>query len=254
MMMKNIFLILIVAFGIFTFTDCIAQFPVGKHKRYKGNLIVSVYDGNTTMYKFECLMYNEYILEPQITFEEFTSSTYNKDGTVTPDKNIRKNERLDGYTLNNLNDSTCSIFDKNAIKPTFKSIIPFRKKTGGLVLVKNVKEIKDYLGDFVFLKDTIIDKVTYRIFVCNLAVAKQKMQGFKKIVLYSNNSLKDFPYHPISRTLDEKFGGLIDRLVYVADDGHTLSVEYKYEAGLSKQDESKIIRFIAGAKQSVLKK
>lgn len=253
-MLKNIFLILGLTFGISTLSDCIAQPPVSKHKRYSGTLTVSTYDGNTAMYRFKCFVYNEYILEPKITFEEFTSSTYNKDGTVTTDENIRKNERLDGYILNNLNDSTCIIFDKNAVKPVFKSIIPFSKKTGGLVLVKNLKEVKDYLEDFAFLKDTIINKVAYKIFACDLKTAKQKMQGFKKIILYSNSSLKGFPYHPISKTLDEKFGGLIDRFVYVADNGHTISVEYKYENVLVNQDKSKVLRFIAGAKQSVLKK
>lgn len=222
--------------------------PLSKAKRdYIGTLTVNNSYNNTPVINLKCLIYKEYLFETQETLNTITKINTGKDGSKL-DQQTSHSKSITGYSLSNFKDSTCTLFDTDTVHVIFKSVVPIADKKLGLHFKNDSNLIIGDLNDFVFLKDTVINQNSYKLLVYN---SKKMSPGnkLKKIILYSNNNLKDFPFHPISKTLDDKFGGVIDKMLLFSEDGQSFGTEYTYENGLSGKDKIKVLKFIDEAKK-----
>lgn len=213
-----------------------------KSGKYHGNIKVRVFTNNESLFGIDCILYNNYLFETNSTLKSNEIINIDKDGTQVTTQS--SSETITGYNLINLKDSSYCAFGNNADSAIFLSKLPLNKKKLGIMPIVS-PEIKDYLDYFVAEKDTTIGKTNYTLLMCNAKNSKKPLrQGVQKIILYLNKDLKEFPFHPFSKMLDDKFNGIVDKAVLVATDGSSGGLEFKYSDGLSKADNSRILMFI----------
>lgn len=211
---------------------------------YEGKLSINISVNGASIMKAESLIYHDYMLEAQTTLIDFSQNTVGKNGEIVSNPHsIKPSEIVTGFTLSNFKDSTATTFDTLS-KPTVKSVVSIFQKTEGILISKDLKQIAPFIDEFSFLKDTIMKGDHYKILISNLSEDKKKQSGFISIKLYLNTKSPNFPFHPVSSTLDRKFNGIIDNYSIVILDGQTINGEYNFKSGIEKSDRSKILKFI----------
>ena len=179
------------------------------------------------------LIFNNYALE---TIYEIRAMVT----IIVGQKQITKHlpKKFLDYYLFDFNKGICTRIDSNQVNLLVKSTFPIAEKKDGIVLKGEIDEVKNELSAFRFTKDTIVDHVTYKLLEIYYPGDPPK-DFVKKKTLWLNPQLKSFLFHPVSTTLDKKFGGTILAFIETKTDGkYTVSsgVMGTYKDGLTKSD------------------
>lgn len=238
--MRDIKVLLPFLLAIFFHRNAAGQ-SLTRAEGFSGTVTAAMYQDDKASMQQKSIIHAGFILEPRIRVDiksrqDFASGT----------NSSTMKENVTGYILDNLKDSVSIFFD---LKQQVESRMPFSRKTLGLQLGGDIREVKSFINEFFHSGDTIIRGKRYKVLTCDLKASKTKPPGFSKIVLFSNQTQKDIPFHPVSSTLDRKFGGFIDQVKYFQDgDMHSLSFDFKFEKGLEQPERDKIKSFIKSYK------
>lgn len=214
-----------------------------ENKLLSGRLEVNIYQNSEKVLTQNSLIYGPYMLEPNVTAVNSSRVNIGKDGNqelVASSSGIVTKS----YFLSNLKDSTCSEFDTVGTMPVFKAKIAIDRKTG----FKIKGTFKESLEKFVYTRDTTIDHKSYKILIYDYKDIPSQPKEYK-IALYLLKSPEYFPFHPFSTFLDNKFGGIVTRLIAFGTHGQSQFIEYNFKKGLDKSQEDRIKKFIAADKK-----
>lgn len=225
----------------FTFCQNVPK-KVVKSRHYKGNINVEIYLDNVLNAKVgNVVVYDQYLFENVRTIHFPINPVVNKESKNTNEKNVEQYITIDGFVLTNMETDTCFMFSADSIHPVVKSKLPVSLKKTGLILKDNLDDLKPYIDGVTCMKDTVIDGDKFKLLVSD---QKNNPKSIKKIIFYLNTNMIDFPFHPMSKTLDEKFGGVILKFSYISTSGKVQDMVYNYTEGLSKPDTKKVQRFV----------
>lgn len=216
--------------------------PVLKNYHYRGNISVEIYLDDVLNAKIgNVIVFDQYLFEKAQTVHSLTSADMDKEGKIINEKSIVPYFTLDSFALTNVKTNTCFMFGTDSINPVLRSRIHVSQKKVGLQLKDNLEDLIPYINGVTFVKDTLIKGDKFKLLVSD---QNNNPKGIKKIIFYLNTNMIDFPFHPMSKTLDEKFGGVILKFSYISTTGKVQDMVYNYTEGLSEADTKKVQRFV----------
>jgi len=153
-------------------------------------------------------------------------------------------DSLTGYILTDFNRKMSWEFDASTDIPKLVSSFSIDvKKKGHNFKDNNYPIISNELENYTFVKDTVIDNRTFKKII-SLSEFKNDSSLVNKVsTVYLDKELK-IRFYPLSRYLDDKFGGTSTTLEILTGANIT-KMEYKYHDGLSLPDRNRIKKYIA---------
>ncbi len=120
---------------------------------------------------------------------------------------------LQNYAVTDMSTGVLVQFDTNLVSPKVVACMPAAKKDRGFMPngQKEMDLIANVVSGFTYNKDTIIDKVNYKVLTYSKRERVRNSVVLEKGVAYLNPGMRDFPIR-ISHHLDRKYGGWVNRL------------------------------------------
>ncbi|SMC60125.1 hypothetical protein [Pedobacter nyackensis] len=160
-------------------------------------------------------------------------------------------DSLTGYILTDFNRRMSWEFDASIEPPKLVNSFSIdAKRKGHNFKDNNYPNVNNELENYTFVKDTLIDNRTFKKII-SLSEFKNDSSLVNKVsTVYLDKELK-IRFYPLSKYLDDKFGGTSTTLEILTGANIT-KMEYKYHDGLSLPDSNRIKKYISLAEKNLI--
>jgi hypothetical protein len=214
--------------------------------KYRGKIIYEFVDNgvaNTEFSAKETFLYDDFVVEKQYKLVQYT----NKDskGHVISSSGA---DVPDFITLSNIRLKQCIDFSVSDTPHVIKKY-PLKDKQLGLNLTGEIPDIKNEIRNFVFFKDTVIDRQKVTILI-DSGFKLPDGSAIKTAKIYLNHNLPSSPIHLISEQIDQKYQGVATRLSFIFENSYKLDLLTGIDTNLNEQEQAIIKKYIQLFNQS----
>jgi len=191
--------------------------------------------------------FNNYCLEVSKTIIDDAVVKVSPDGKQNVTKYIGR-DSISAYLLTDLQNKICYEFTGNNDKPQFvKKYSLDKKKIGMNYKEENLPINSNELANFTYIKDTVINNRPFKQIKCIGDVKTPTGLSPSIYTVYVDQSLKESPFHLLSKYLDNKFDGLASIADIKSNDG-AFRIVYDFSDGLTAMEINQVQKFIEAAK------
>lgn len=212
------------------------------NKSYQLNLRMT-YGGEELSYgKGKIFVLDSLVFEEISTFVDRSVSTLQRDNLFATERTAK--DSLTKYIVTNLKTKKCFVFSLSN-PPKLLQIAPLssKEKISGIIFKDEAySELGNSAKNFKYTADTVIAGFKYHILENTVGFTIQNIP-YRRARAFSNTGLHQFPFHPISKQIDNQFGGIITRIELYGNDGKAFITDYAIKP-ISKEKVAFINRYL----------